>query len=243
MSNSYFQFKQFTIHQDRCAMKVTTDGCLFGAWIASEDNNEEKGQKKLLDIGTGTGLLSLMYSQKNSHATIEAVEMEKEACQQAIENIAASSFSDKIDVIHADIKKILFTKKYDIIFSNPPFYEKEIISANEGKNVAHHQAGLVLEEILDIIKTNLSPTGRFYLLLPFKRNNELRQYLKTRTLFISKMILVKQSTQHDYFRMMIKGKMERGNENETVEELSICDDHQQYTGKFKDLLKDYYLNL
>ncbi|HMG66719.1 MAG TPA: methyltransferase [Chitinophagaceae bacterium] len=245
MSNSYFKFKQFTIHQDRCAMKVTTDGCLFGAWIASEDKNEEQELKNVLDIGTGTGLLGLMYSQKNSHAIIDAVEIDSDAYQQAKENIGASPFSERIHVINADIKKFILTKKYDLIISNPPFYENEIISSNEKKNIAHHDSGLVLEEILDIIKANLCPDGVFYLLLPFKRNNDIRQYLKERTLFLSKITLVKQSTQHEYFRMMIKGKMNRENENETeaVKELSICDDRQQYTDKFKELLKDYYLSL
>ena len=128
MSNSYFQFKQFIIHQDRCAMKVTTDACLFGAWVAEEDKSEKIITKNVLDIGTGTGLLSLMYAQKNSLANIDAIEIDEDAYIQAKENVAASPFAERINIIHDDIKRFTFSKKYDCIISNPPFYEKEIRS-------------------------------------------------------------------------------------------------------------------
>src|SRR5258705_11795948 len=104
MSNAYFQFKQFTIHQDRCAMKVTTDACLFGAWVANEVKSEKVKVKNVLDIGTGTGLLSLIYAQKNANIFIDAIEIEKETYEQAKENITASPFADRINLIHGDTK-------------------------------------------------------------------------------------------------------------------------------------------
>ncbi len=244
MSNSYFQFKQFIIHQDRCAMKVTTDACLFGAWVAEEDKSEKIIAKSVLDIGTGTGLLSLMYAQKNSLAIIDAIEMDHDTYAQAKENAAASSFAERINIIHDDIKKSTFSKKYDCIISNPPFYEKEISSDNEKKNIAHHHSGLLFEELLGIIKGNLSSSGTFYLLLPFKRNEEIKKIILKKDLYVSKIVFVKQSTKHNYFRIMIAGKLSQEDHSETlIEEISIWNDQQQYKEEFKELLKDYYLYL
>lgn len=242
MSNNYFQFKRFTIHQDRCAMKVTTDACLFGAWVAEEDKNKRAPAKTVLDIGTGTGLLSLMYAQKESLARIDAIEIDEDASSQAKENIAASFFRERINVFGDDVKKFTFSKKYNVVISNPPFYEKEIRSDDDKKNIAHHQAGLVFEDLLNIIKKNLLPSGRFYLLLPFKRNDEIKKILLKQDLFVSKIVFVKQSTKHDYFRMMISGTLTKSAET-LIEEVSIVDDQQQYTKEFEELLKDYYLYL
>ena len=253
MSKNYFQFKQFIIHQDRCAMKVTTDACLFGAWVAEEDKNarlpdtvgqEEIITKNVLDIGTGTGLLSLMYAQKNSLAHVDAIEIDEGASTQAKENVAASPFAERINNIHDDVKTFTFSKKYDCIISNPPFYEKEISSGNKKKNIAHHHSGLLFEELLGIIKETLSLSGTFYLLLPFKRNEEIKKIILKQDLFVSRIIFVRQSTNHSYFRMMVSGKLNREGHPETlIEEISIWDDQQQYKEEFKELLKDYYLYL
>ena len=244
MPNSFFQFKQFTIRQDRCAMKVTTDACLFGAWLSKEIKNEKLKMKKLLDVGTGTGLLSLMYMQKHPLAIIDAIEIDKEAFEQAKENAAASPFSAQVSVIHGDAKAFSFSKDYDLIISNPPFYEKEIISGSQTKNLAHHHSGLLLEELLLIIKNNLSWHGAFYLLLPFKRNEEIKNILLKQDLFISEIVFVRQSLKHSYFRIMIKGNLKKEDQSETIiNEISIWDDQRQYTNDFKELLKDYYWNL
>jgi tRNA1Val (adenine37-N6)-methyltransferase len=201
-------------------MKVTTDACLFGAWLVNEIESEELKIKNVLDIGTGTGLLSLMYAQKNSSAIIDAMEIDEETYEQAKENAAASSFAERIQVIHSDVKR----------------------SGNEKKNVAHHQPGLLLSELPDIIKGNLSPAGTFYLLLPFKRNKEIMKILLKHDLFVSKIIFVRQSTKHNYFRLMIEGKLKQRDQAGTrIEEISIWNEQQQYTSEFKELLKDYYL--
>jgi tRNA1Val (adenine37-N6)-methyltransferase len=227
-------------------MKVTTDACLFGAWIAEEDKNGSLPgtAKSVLDIGSGTGLLSLMYSQKNPSSNIDAIEIDEDAYTQSKENVEASPFAERINLIHDDVKRFTFFKKYDCIISNPPFYEKEISSGNEKKNIAHHHSGLVLEELLRIIKGNLSSSGMFYLLLPFKRNEEIKKIILTQDLLISKIVLVKQSTKHNYFRIMIAGKLnQEGHPEILIEEISICDNLQQYREEFKELLKDYYLHL
>jgi tRNA1Val (adenine37-N6)-methyltransferase len=246
MPNSYFQFKEFTVYQERCVMKVTTDASLFGAWAAAQAKCDKGGRiaTNVLDIGTGTGLLSLMIAQKDAGALVDAIEIDEEAYDQAKENVAISPFPDQIQVTHTDVKSVSFLKKYDLIISNPPFYEKEIVSENAKKNIAHHSSGLLLEELLSIIKTNLSTAGTFYLLLPFKRNEEIKKMLWRENLFASKMIFVRQSTNHDYFRIMISGKLSNGKDDETViDEISIWDDKQQYTEQFKQLLEAYYLYL
>ena len=225
-------------------MKVTTDACLFGAWVAEEDKSEKIITKNVLDIGTGTGLLSLIYAQKNLLAEIDAMEIDQDAYAQAKENAAASSFAERINVIHDDAKRFTFSKKYDCIISNPPFYEKEISSDNEKKNIAHHHLGLLFEELLGIIKGNLSSSGTFYLLLPFKRSEEIKKIILKEDLYVSKIVFVKQSTKHNYFRIMIAGKLSQEDHPETlIEEISIWDDQQQYKKEFKELLKDYYLYL
>ena len=225
-------------------MKVTTDACLFGGWIAEENKSEKVITKNVLDIGTGTGLLSLMYAQKNLSANIDAIEIDQDASTQAKENILGSPFSERINIIHSDVKTFSFRKKYDCIISNPPFYEKEIRSDDERTNIAHHQSGLLFEELLNIIKQNLSASGVFYLLLPFKRNEEIKKILFKQNQFVSKLVLVKQSSQHSYFRLMIAGKLSQEGQAETfIEEISIWNDQQQYTNGFKELVKDYYLYL
>jgi len=149
-------------------MKVTTDGCLFGS--LSPTLSEGEGVLKVLDIGTGTGLLALMFAQKNQNAFIDAIEIDKDAFEQAAENITASPWADRINIIHADARNYSFPQQYDIIISNPPFYENELKADDKKKNVAHHSDELSLAKLLIVIKNNLSPSGTFFLLLPYKRN-------------------------------------------------------------------------
>jgi tRNA1Val (adenine37-N6)-methyltransferase len=250
MSNSYFQFKQFTIQQDRCAMKVTTDGCLFGAWATRKVGSLESGvvsqiseTRTVLDVGTGTGLLALMLAQEGEFS-IDAVEVDKDAFQQASENVAASPWADRIKVFHADIREFEFPNQYDIIISNPPFYEKELKGDDAKKNIAHHNEGLLLPELLAIIKKNLKPGGSFFLLLPYKRNEEIRKMFTENDLAIQQLTFVRQSTKHDFFRIMLEGKLKTDEVAETIiDEISIKDEQDQYTPAFVNLLKDYYLHL
>jgi tRNA1Val (adenine37-N6)-methyltransferase len=241
MANPYFQFKQFTIYHDRCAMKVTTDACLFGAWCAEEMNNEPREKtKNILEIGSGSGLLSLMIAQKNDYL-IDAIEIDKEAAQQAKENISLSPWKNNVNLHHADALNFSFNQSYDVIVSNPPFYENEIESANKQKNIAHHGNGLKLSELFSLVKKQLAVHGNFYLLLPFKRKSEAEKILRRENLFIQKAVVVSQSVKHRPFRLMIKA----GHIPMQVEEkqISITDEKQQYTLEFISLLKDYYLYL
>jgi tRNA1Val (adenine37-N6)-methyltransferase len=249
MSNSYFQFKQFIIHQDQCAMKVTTDSCLFGAWIAenvrcSEFDVHPSVFKNVLDIGTGTGLLSLMLAQKNPALEIDAIEIDEGASLQAKENFENSPWKNRISLIHADVKHFDFIKKYDVIIANPPFYDNELKGKELKKNLAHHDTGLLLPALMDTIKKNLEPGGSFYLLLPFKRNEEVKKIVRDNELSVQQITLSRQSINHEYFRMMISGMHKNNRPVETmINEISIKDGNNFYTTEFIRLLKDYYLHL
>jgi len=241
MGNSFFRFKQFTIRQDKTAMKVTTDGCLFGAWAAAQISSQFTTTQTVLDIGTGTGLLSLMLAQK-SISPIDAVEIEQEAYEQAADNIAASPWPGSIQVVHGDIKNDLpLQPAYDFIFSNPPFYEKELASPHAEKNIAHHARGLLLGELLPCIKNLLHSSGKFYLLLPYKRKEEIIRLFEKYGLQLSVIVAVRQSTRHSFFRLMIGGSLQETVTHEA--EMSIRDENDQYTPEFIRLLQDYYLHL
>jgi tRNA1Val (adenine37-N6)-methyltransferase len=229
-------------------MKVTTDACMFAAWVAEEVKSQipmttGTKVKNMLDLGTGTGLLSLILAQKNPEARILAIEIDEDAKTQAKENVDASPWKDRIDVIRGNVNHYSFPEKFDVIISNPPFYEKEIRSETDNKNVAHHSEHLTLEELLSVIKNNLNRNGSFFLLLPYKRNEEIKKLFKDHELTISKILFIRQSVKHDYFRIFLKGDL-RIKETETeFDEMSIWDEEQQYTEEFVGLLKDYYLYL
>ena len=223
-------------------MKVTTDGCLFGAWVSEQLKSEKKERKSLLDIGTGTGLLSLMIAQQNPELLIDSVELDKDAYEQANENIAHSPWAGRIHAIHKDIKEFSLSKQYEVIISNPPFYENELQSGNTQKNIAHHDKALLLEDLLRLIKVRLVANSIFYLLLPYKRKDEIESLFRKNNLFFSKKVFVRQSVNHDYFRLLIAGNLF----DDTVveeKEISIRDASGSYTPEFIHLLKDYYLHL
>jgi tRNA1Val (adenine37-N6)-methyltransferase len=243
MPNSSFQFKQFIIHQDKCAMKVTTDGCLFGAITATAIQGSNCPAQKILDIGTGTGLLSLMIAQQNNEAIIDALEIDEDAFSQAMENVSACPFKERINVINGDARKLISQNKYDAIISNPPFYTNELKSGNAKKDTAHHSNELELGDLLDIIKRNINPaTGIFFLLLPYKRYDETIDLLKKKAIYLVNMTLVRQSVKHNYFRIILEASFSFITEPAT-KEISIKGQNDIYTSEFTGLLKDYYLYL
>lgn len=221
-------------------MKATTDSCLFGAWVAS-DLQKNNSARKLLDIGAGTGLLSLMIAQKNTKLYIDAIEIDNEAASQALENSSLSVWKERIKIINSDARDFKPKSKYDIIISNPPFYENELPSENKQRNIAHHSEELSLDDLLKTISKTIYPTGSFYLLLPYKRNDQIENLLSRNQFCISQKVLIRQSVNHNFFRIFIKAGLQ--NVPIVEEEISIRDNNQQYTKEFTNLLKEYYLNL
>jgi tRNA1Val (adenine37-N6)-methyltransferase len=241
MPNPYFKFKQFTIHHDRCAMKVTTDACFFGAWCAQEIANTGLLHPKLLDIGAGSGLLSLMIAQKNAVA-IDAVEIDKDAAEQAKENIAASPWQQRTHVFNEDILRFNPAGKYDLIISNPPFYENELSSDRQQRNIAHHSKELKMADVIRVMHDRLEAQGMFFLLYPFKRQEEIAALLGAYKFHIYKKIILQPSAQHAPSRVMVMGsKTEGGRLFHTT--VSIYNEQKEYTAAFVEVLKDYYLYL
>lgn len=237
MANNYFQFKQFTVRQDRTAMKVCTDACLFGAYAAA---NGKLNTSSILDIGTGTGLLSLMLAQKTD-ASIDAVEIDTAAYYQAKGNFDHSEWKERLRVFNTDITNFAADKKYDCIISNPPFFEKDLKSEDEKKNTAKHDTALTLQQLLDAVIKNLAEEGTFIVLLPYHRINQFVQEAEKAGLYLNKKILVKQTPLHAWFRAILFFSTTPG--TAVKEEISIRDNMGDYTNKFTDLLRDYYLYL
>ena len=221
-------------------MKVTTDSCLFGAWVAGDMQQSMSEVQNVLDIGTGTALLSLMVAQQNN-CTIDAIEIEHEAAVQAAENVSASPWSNRIRIIEKDIRVFESNKPYDCIISNPPFYEKELHSTSVARNTAHHDKSLLFKELTGSIKHLAAPPGIIYLLLPFKRWKEMEAILLETGLHIHKQVLVKQSAQHQPIRVMVKCGWKA--EATVHSEICIRNEAHQYTTTFQQMLQPYYLYL
>jgi len=239
MSNSFFRFKEFTVHQDKTAMKVCTDACLFGAWVV--ENIDMPSLKNILDIGTGTGLLSLMLAQY-SKASIDAVEINPMAVEQARSNFKESKWEDQLHVHATSIIEYVQTleKQFDLIISNPPFFEQQLKSKDNQRNIAMHSANLTLTELAYCMAQLLGDSGKAAILLPWNRLKEWKTIAEKLGLFSVKETSVKQSNTHDYFRVMIL--MEKNASNPSFDNISIKDGNG-YSKEFSKLLAPYYLAL
>lgn len=172
MSNPYFRFKRFTVRHDRCAMKVGTDGCLLGAWA------DITGARRIADVGTGSGLIALMLAQRNTTACIDALDIDCDACLQAAENVAVSPFTTRIRVLRADFRTHAATAPpaYDVIVSNPPYFDESLKCPDLGRRMARHSDTLPLGELLRVAAALLTDEGRVALVLPYaQREGLLRQ--------------------------------------------------------------------
>ena len=162
MANSFFEFKQFTVHQEDCAFKVTTDACILGAYP------EIPEPEKICDIGTGTGILSLMMAQKFSGAIIDAIEIDPLSAKQAGENFKSSPWDNRITVFNDSIQHFARQNKikYDMVICNPPYFEDHLRSKDHRKNLARHNYKLSLSELAEYVKDLLTDMGYFYAILP-----------------------------------------------------------------------------
>lgn len=234
-------------------MKVSTDSCLFGAWVAKEVRSKKYEVRSagtpltthhsslaILDIGAGTGLLMLMLAQKNN-ARIDGIEIDEPSYEQAKDNCEASVWKDRLQLFHADVKQFSFSKKYNLILSNPPFYEGDLKSGAANRNIAMHDAGLKLDELITIVDTNLSEDGSFAVLLPYARASYMIELAAAANLHLQKHVQVKQTIKHGYFRSLLL--FAYATTEPVIEELAIKDADNNYTVDFVNLLKDYYLYL
>lgn len=234
MPKNSFTFKQFTINQDRCAMKVCTDACILGASTDIENVN------RILDIGTGTGLLSLMLAQR-TNAQIEAVEIDEDAYQQAIMNVKTSIFVEKIKVYHQRIQDFISTENYDLIISNPPFYQQSLKSSDAKANKALHAVELSFDDLIDSVLRLLSVDGKFVVLLPPFEIEKLIQIAQKKGLYLSKKMSIRHDESKPIFRVIATFLTKKVHDLEEKTLIIHTEDGKTYSNEFRDLLKDYYL--
>lgn len=235
MSNSYFRFKQFNINQQDCAMKVTTDACIQGAWTPT--NNA----KKILDIGAGTGLLSLMMAQRAANAQITAAELDITAAKQAGENVSATPWNDRVQVIQTDIRIFESNDKYDLIISNPPFFNNSLLSDKDARNKARHTASLSYDDLFNAINLNMSETGIASVLLPRPESDIWEDMIGRHGWHIHRTLLIKHTEGAAIKRVVLIAGRRPAQRIDEVLTIKLADG--DYTPDFKQLLAPFYLLL
>ncbi len=234
MSNNYFQFKQFTVWHNLCAMKVGTDGVLLGSW-ASCSNIEN-----ILDIGTGSGLIALMLAQR-SNALIDAIDIDENAYQQASINISNSPFPQRISVFHAEIQSYKQDKQYDLIVCNPPFFSQSLKSPDKQRNYARHDNIMPFEVLFKKSASLLKKNGKLALIIPTDRYDELNQMAIRINLHLYRICYVKTRPAKTSKRLLLEYGL---NEQETnKEELVIELDRHVYSSDYISLTQDFYINM
>ena len=250
MPNDFFSFKQFTIHQDRCAMKVGTDGVLLGVLSPIDagyvlSSEKENSEYKILDIGTGTGLVAIMLAQRTEgKAKISAVEIDAEAALQAREN--ASNTPWQIDVYNNSIQDFAHEcqEKFDLIVSNPPFFINSLKASDKNRNTARHTDTLSFEDLVGSAEKLLADEGRFTVIIPCSSENDFIEISKGSNLFAESIIRVLPKVGKEAKRGVITfvRDADKNNCNTNVTELVIeTESRHCYTEEFKRLTADFYL--
>lgn len=231
--SSPFRFKQFTIQQDKCAMKVGTDSVLLGAWVS-------KAQGNLLDVGCGSGLLALMMAQRFLNVNIDAIDIDEGAYVQTIENVAASKWRDKISVSNCSLQQFSANKKYQLIFTNPPYFVSSFKASNKARNTARHTTELPFEELIYSVLNLLADDGVFALILPVVESNLFIDLAINEGLFLNRKCLIKPNKNKPVKRVMMEFSLHK---NTLIEEhLTIeTDKRHYYTKEYISLTKDFYL--
>ena len=233
-SSSSFTFKQFVVHQDVCAMKVGTDAVLIGSWVMGKD------AKNILDIGTGTGIIALMLAQK-TWALVDAIDIDENAVMQAQSNVSNSPWNDRVRVIHQSLQAFCVhpMQKYDLIVSNPPYFDETFKPAEEGRNKARHTDHLSFEELATGVRELLSDAGKFYVILPLTEGTLFIEKMKVEGLFLNEVISVRPKQDKPVKRLLMQFSMHR--KPLVSAELIVHKDDQNYSEEYIELTKDFYL--
>lgn len=237
MPSSTFQFKQFTIEQDKCAMKVGTDAVLLGAWT------DCKKAERILDIGAGSAVISLMLAQR-SEASIDAIEIDKASCEQAEENVSNSKWSDRINVIHSSLQNYLLSnpEKYDLIVSNPPYFVASSKAPDQKRSTARHTDTLPFSDLLHGVDLLLKEDGKFCTILPVKEAINLKALAENYHLFLTHLTRVRGRADKDSEkRWLMQFERSAGELKEDSIAIEKGERHD-YTEQYKELTKDYYLH-
>lgn len=234
MANTFFRFKQFTVHQDRCAMKVGTDGVLLGAWVPCVNAG------RVLDIGTGTGLIALMLAQR-SEALIDAVEIDADAAEQAKENVQNSPWADRIKIYSDSFQNYVAAsfQKYDLIVSNPPFFVDSLKSPKERRSNARHTDSLTFQDIVLGSRSLLQDEGTLAVILPIVESESFVACALENGFFLHSQIVVlpKPDTAAKRYLMTFGMREKETEYGDIVVEIA----RHHYSESFKCLTKDFYL--
>ncbi|WP_343623240.1 tRNA1(Val) (adenine(37)-N6)-methyltransferase [Flavobacterium lindanitolerans] len=234
-----FQFKQFSVEQDRCAMKIGTDGVLLGAWAPIEHN-----PFNVLDIGTGTGIISLMIAQRSHAEQIDAFEIDEDAYEQAVENFENSPWSDRLFCFHAALDEFMEEPEdeYDLIVSNPPFYTEDYSSGNDQRDLARFADALPFEDLAEAAGFLLSKNGIFAVILPYKEEEKFIALVRDFDLFPVKITRVKGTPTSEIKRSLLAFSRHYS-ENFPTDELVIEISRHNYTPEYIHLTKNFYLKM
>lgn len=231
-----FQFKQFSLEQDRCAMKIGTDGVLLGAWTPIGNN-----PFSILDIGTGTGIIALMLAQRSAAEQIDALDIDENAFEQATDNFENSPFNDRLFCFHAGLDEFVEEPEveYDLIVSNPPFYSEDYKSNNEQRDLARFQDAMPFEDLIEAVDLLLSENGIFSVIIPFNEEDRFIELCANVELFPIKITRVKGAKNTKIIRSLLAFKRYELAVL-TSDELTIEISRHEYTPEYIELTKDFY---
>jgi tRNA1Val (adenine37-N6)-methyltransferase len=234
-----FSFKQFSIQQDRCAMKIGTDGVLLGAWTPINHN-----PCSILDIGTGTGVIALMLAQRTNAEQIDALEIDEQAYEQAMDNFENSSWSDRLFCFHAGLDEFVEEPEdeYDLIVSNPPFYTDDYKSGTEQRDLARFADALPFEDLIEAAALLLSQNGIFSVIIPFKEEEKFLALANEFELYPFKITRVKGTPTTEIKRSLLAFSRNK-NIDYPIDELIIETARHIYTAEYIELTKDFYLKM
>ncbi len=233
-----FVCKQFTINQDRCAMKIGTDGILLGAWTPLIKN-----PASILDIGAGTGIIALMLAQRSTAELIDAIEIDENAYEQCVENFEKSVWGDRLYGYHAGLDEFVdeIDDTYDLIVCNPPFYIEDVSSGDTQRDQARQSSFLPFDELLHGVTVLLADSGSFSVIIPFKEEAQFVALAKNFGLFPSKITRVKGNLSSVVKRSLMV--FEKKESSQELDELIIEKERHVYTDEYILLTKDFYLKM
>lgn len=234
-----FKFKQFSVQDNKSAMKIGTDAVLLGAWCPIDDN-----PKKILDIGAGTGILSLMLAQRTSADQIDAIEIDEDAFEECVENFENSPFSDRLFCYHAELDEFVQEPEdeYDLIICNPPFFSENIKTDNAQRNLARFQDAMPFEDLIDAADLLLTEDGTFAVIIPFFEEQRFISLCADVDFYPTKATRVRGSHTSEIVRTLLAFKRYEVPvilANELVIEIN----RHQYTDDYINLTKDFYLKM
>lgn len=241
MSSKPFYFKEFTVHQDKTAMKIGTDGVLLGAWCPVTNDVES-----ILDIGSGTGVISLMMAQRSEAFTIDAVELDGDAYEQTVENFEGSDWSDRLFCYHSDFTDFANEieeeeESYDLVVSNPPFYSDDFETDNDSRNKARFTSSLSFEDLLKGVALILNDDGCFSTIIPRKEEVTFIELAKKQGLYVNRICHVKGSETSTVKRSLLEFSFHESAID--IQELIIETERHKYTEAYVSLTKEFYLKM